>query len=213
MKSVFKFDIFSGAMLLLFSLLLLSVTNHYILTINFFDNSGEYLSAQPGDEAKTYDALQKYIYLSTILYISIKVVLIALIIYTALYLQDQQINFSSALNIVIRAEYIFLLAAVLKIVWFKYEYPNGTLSDWHKTYIFSALSIADNPAADWYYPLQTINLFEIAYWFLLAQGIYKSTSLTYDQSLRVVAFSYVPALFIWVATIAFCTVMLFPANA
>jgi len=213
MKSIIKSNFFSLGILLGLSLVLVSVTNHYILTLDFFGNSGEYLSGTPDRERDVYEALQKYIYLSTVLYTTVKVLFIALIIYTALFLADHQIKFSGALNIVILSEYIFLLAAVIKIIWFKLEYPAGTLADWHKVYVFSALSVAGNVPADWYYPLQTLNLFEITYWFLLAYGIHKATSLSYDQSLRVVIFSYVPALFIWMATIAFCTVMVFPGKA
>lgn len=194
------------------SFAIISVTNHYILTINFFDNSGEFLAGNPSQESEVYRDLQKYIYLSTLIYTLFKVSMIALILYTALYLAEHQIEFVSAFNIAITAEFIFLVPAVIKIFWFRYEYPAGTLSEWHKVYILSALSLFDNVSADWYFPLQTLNLFEIAYWFLLAYGIHKITPLNFDSSLRVVVFSYLPALFIWIVFIAYCTVMIFPNN-
>ena len=213
MKSIFKSNFFSLGVFFGLSILLIIITNHYILTVNFFNNSGEILSGIPNKESEVFEALQKYIYLSTLFYTTLKLFFIALILYTALFLADQQVKFSRALNIVILSEYIFLLPALIKIIWFKVEYPAGTLSNWHKVFVFSALSLFDNVSADWYYPLQTLNLFEIGYWFLLAYGIYKSTTLTYDQSLKIVVFSYVPGLFIWVVSIAFCTVMIFPDNA
>jgi len=213
MKSVVNSNILMLGLLLGLSAVIISVTNHYILTINFFDSSGEYLNGNPALEGKTYEDIQKYIYSSTVIYTTFKLFVVALVLYTALFLADHPIPFAKAFNIVILSEFIFLLSAVLKIIWFLYAYPNGTLSDWHKTYIFSVLSLTGRVSADWYYPLQTLNLFEMLYWFILAYGIFCNTSLTYDRSLRIVVFSYLPALFIWVATIVFCTVMIFPGNA
>lgn len=200
-----------GALLGL-SFLLISATNHYILTVGFFDNSGEYLSGIPSAENEVYESLQKYIYLSEAVFTFFKIGLIALVIYAALYLADHQVRYYKALEVVIFSEFVFLIPAAIKIIWFKAAYPHGTLADWHKIYILSALSFFDGVSANWFYPLQTLNMFEIAYWFLLALGIKRITRLDFDQSLRVVLLSYVPGLFVWVATVTFLTVMTFPGN-
>lgn len=208
-----KSNFFSLGILLLLSLSLIWITDHYILTLNFFDNSGEYLAGIPQQESDVFSVLQKYIYLSAIFYLSVKVLLVALIISTALFLAEQQVSFSRALNIAILCEYLFLVPAALKIVLFKFDYPDGTLAEWHKMYVFSALSITGEVSPDWYYPLQTLNVFEIGYWFLLAYGIFKATDLTYDESLKIILLSYVPALLIWVTIVTFCTLMVFPNYA
>jgi hypothetical protein len=213
MNSTTKSNLISLGILLGLTLMLIKIANYYVLTLNFYDNSGEYLSGVPEREHDVYDALQRYIYLSAIAYTVLKLFLITLIIHTALYLAGQQMKFGRALNIVIFSEYVFLLSVIIKIIWFKIEYPAGILADWHKISILSMLSLFKNATPDWYYPLQTFNLFEIAYWFILAYGIKRATSLTYDQSIKIVVSSYVPALFIWVSTVAFCTVMVFPQNA
>ena len=213
MKSIFKSNFISLGILLGLSLVIVTITSHYILTVKFFDDSEAYFSGIPGQEANVYASLQKYIYLTTVAYILVKLLITALVLYTALYLADKFIPFGKALHIAILSEFIFLLQAVLKIAWFNYRYPHGTLMDWHSVYVLSALSITGDVSADWYYPLQTLNVFEIAYWFLLALGIRKATSLNYDQSLRLILASYVPLLFIWVVTVTFCTVMVFPGKA
>lgn len=213
MNSITKSNFISLGILLGLSFALISVTNHYILTINFFDNSDEFLAGNPAQENEVYESLQKYIYFSTAVYSLIKICVVALIIYTALYLADHPIKINQAIMVVISAEFTFLTPAVIKIFWFKYEYPHGTLSDWHKVYILSALSLFDGVSADWYYPLQTINVFEVAYWFVLAYGIQRITTLNFDQALKIIVLSYLPALVIWMAVIVFCTVMLFPGNA
>jgi hypothetical protein len=138
--------------------------------------------------------------------------LLIFIIHTALYLNDQQVSTTKIFKVVVLAEFIFLLPAVIKIVTFNYTFPHGNLLDWHRYYILSLLSFFDNVPADWYYALQTANLFEVVYWFLLAFGICKITSLNFDGSLRLVLSSYLPALFIWIAAVTFFTLMMFPST-
>lgn len=212
MKSLLKSNIIGLGALLGLSFALISITNHYILTINFYNNSGDLFSGIPDQENAVYESLQKWVYIATAGYLIVKLFLIAMVLYTALYLSDHEVPFSQVLNITILSEFIFIIPAVLKIIWFHQDYPNGTILDWHRMYVLSALSLFESAPADWYYPLQTLNAFEVAYWFLLAFGIYKITKMDYDSSLRLVLFSYVPALFIWIATVAFCTIMMFPNN-
>ena len=213
MKTILKSNLYSLTLLLGLTLILIVVTNHLILTVNFFDNSGEYFSGIPERESAVYDTIQKYIYISAILYTLVKLLIVALVIHTGLFLSGLEITYSRCFNIVTRAEFIFLLAAAAKIIWFKLYYPSGILTDWHKVYMLSMLSFFDYVSADWYYPLQTMNAFEICYWFLLAFGIKKHTNLSFDGSLRIVVLSYLPALLIWVTTITFCTIMVSPSNA
>jgi hypothetical protein len=212
MKIIIKSNLFGLGVLLGLSCLLIYITDKYILSVGFYNNSGDILSGVPGQDAYVYETLQKWIYLSEILYEIIKILIVSLIIYSALYLSDQNIGFEKVLKIIIYSEYIFLIPAASKIFWFIYKYPQGTISDWHKTYVLSMLSLLSNVPADWYYPLQTLNLFEVAYWFIIAYGISKITSFDYDKSLRIVLISYIPALVIWVATVAFCTIIMFPNN-
>ena|GEM_PF-1052260 len=212
MKSLLKSNIIGLGALLGLSFALISITNHYILTINFYNNSGDLFSGIPDQESAVYESLQKWVYIGTASYLIVKLFLIALVLYTALYLSDQAVSFGKIFNITVLAEFVFIIPAVLKIIWFHHGYPNGTILDWHRMYVLSALSLFESAPADWYYPLQTLNVFEIIYWFLLAFGIYKVTKMDYDTSLRLVLFSYVPSLFIWIATVAFCTIMMFPNN-
>lgn len=212
MKTLFKSNLGGLGILTGLSFLLIYITGKYILSISFYNNSGDIFSGLPDQDATVFDALQKWIYITDVLYIVVKVNIIAMILYTALFLSDQNISFDRVLNIVIKCEYIFLVPAAIKIPWFLHEYPNGTINDWHKTYVLSALSLFDNVPADWYYPLQTLNVFEISYWFLLAYGLTKITKLNFDSALQTILVSYLPALIIWVATVCFCTLTMFPSH-
>ena len=213
MKSTLLSNFIGLGVLLGLSFAVVSITNNYILTINFYNNNGELFSGFPEQNSYVYESLQKWIYLTTAAYLLLKIAVISLILYTALYVSNNLVSYGKVFQITLFAESIFILQAFSKVIWFKYEYPNGSIVDWHKTYLLSLLSIVREVPADWYYPLQSLNLFELAYWFLLAYGLNRISKLDYDGSLRIVIMSYVPALFIWIACVVFCTLLTFPQNA
>jgi len=190
--------------------ILIALTDHYILTVNFYENSGDPLAGDPALDMEVYSRVIHWVYLYTALYLLLKVFIIAGLLQAGLYLAGQTVIFHKLLTCVALAEFIFFVPAVLKIIVFRYYYPEGRLEEWQRFYILSVLPLARNVGADWIYPLQTLNLFEAGYWFLLALGIKKISGLTYEQSLRTVIISYLPALTIWILTITFCAVLLFP---
>src|ERR1700743_2323692 len=141
MKSVVRSNILGLTGLLTITFVLIYITDHYILTIGFYENNGDPVAGAPGQEARVYENLQKWIYLSSAIYLFIKLFLTALILYTALCLSEHIVPFNKIFNVVIIAEFIFFIPAIIKLLWFHYRYPTGTLSDWHNVYIFSALSL------------------------------------------------------------------------
>ena len=128
------------------------------------------------------------------------------------------VTFKQIWIIVIKSEFIFLIIGIFKIVWFYYFQTNYTLEDLQYFYPLSALNIVGYQDLEaWFiYPLQTLNLFELAYWFILAYYIGKIASPTrnveenkypVDFGLKIVASSYGSALLLWV-----CVVMFFTLN-
>ncbi|MFC0513125.1 hypothetical protein ACFFGT_02900 [Mucilaginibacter angelicae] len=212
MKLLYKYGMLSLTLLLLLTFLLIYLTDHYILTAGFYENNGDPLSGIPGQDLSIYQALQKWVYFSSVVYLLMKISVIALIIHTALFMHNEEVSFRSVLKITILAEFIFLIPAAIKILSFHYTFEHGNLLDWHRYYILSALSLFNNAPADWFYALQTFNLFEVAYWFLLALGISKISELNYDESLKLVALSYIPGLLVWIAAVTFFSLILFPAT-
>jgi hypothetical protein len=212
MNKLLKNSSFTFVLLLSSTLFLIFLSGHYILTEEFYENNGEPLSGMPGDDIGVYGIMQKWIYLSSAVYLMLKLGFITLILHSALYLQNKDVSINRILNITILAEFIFLIPAAAKIITFHYTYPSGTLLDWHHYYILSAISLFKNVPADWSYALQTLNLFEIAYWFGLAYGIHQLTDMDFDWSLRAVIMSYVTGLIIWVAAVTFFSLVLFPTT-
>lgn len=210
MNFIKKSNLISLGAVLGLTLAIVSTSNRVILTRSFFDESGHALSAIPGQDMLLYAGMQKWIYVLTGLYLLFKIGLVTLILYTALYILDHLAAFSLILHVVTLSEVVFLISASLKIWLFHIYYPHGSLLDWHRFYILSALSIFETAPADWSYPLQTMNAFEVSYWLLLAYGIAKITGLHYWRAFKIIAISYLPALFIWMVVVSFCAIMYFP---
>jgi len=200
------------ATLVSISLLLIALANKYVLTQAFYDRNGQPLSGIPELEAVTYRNIQHTIYFYAALYLIVKLLVITLVIYTGLYFFEIRASFRDVLRIATLAEFIFLIPAIVKIWWFYYYVPDTSLERWEDFYFLSAASLNDYVKPVNLYPLQTFNLFEISYWFVLAAGFRSLTQTDFDRSLKVILFSYVPALLLWIIVVVFFTITYFPQS-
>jgi hypothetical protein len=194
------------------TLALLFITNRYILTVNFYERNGQPVSGIPDMESLVYDRIKSVIYLYAVIYLLVKVGVISIILATGLYFFNTEISFRKILRVVILCEFIFLIPAAAKICWFWQTRQIVDLITWQNFYFLSAAMLTPDVKPAFLLPLQTLNVFEVAYWYLLATGIAGITSLRFDKALRVVCLSYIPALFIWVIFVVYCTVVYFPQS-
>ena len=182
------------------------------LQINFLkvkltdDQINKYLDFQKKWEWVSYSLL--------ILFLIIKTTIIASVLYIGTFFYSKaKVTFKQLFNTVVKAEFVFLSVGVLKIVWFYFFQTNYTLEDLQYFYPLSALNIVGYKGLDnWFiYPLQTLNLFELAYWLLLAYFIgklaftEKDKGKPMDLGFKIVASSYGSALLLWVVVVMFFT--------
>ena len=144
----------------------------------------------------------------------IKMSIIASIIYIgAFFYSKAKVTFKQLFNAVVKAEFVFLGVGVLKIVWFYFFQTNYTLEDLQYFYPLSALNIVGYQGLEsWFiYPLQVLNLFELAYWLLLSYFVgklaftEKDKGKPMDLGFKIVASSYGSALLLWVVVVMFFT--------
>lgn len=123
------------------------------------------------------------------------------------FLSKGAVTFKQLWGFVLSAEFVFLLVPVFKIAWFYFFKTQYKLEDIQYFFPLSALNIVGySDLESWFiYPLQTLNLFELTYWLILAYFIGKATQTSMDQGLKIVAYSYGSILFLWVVTIMFFT--------
>lgn len=146
-------------------------------------------------------------YLLSPFLIGFKILLVSSILYAGFFFYERKIEFGQLLYISIKCEFLFVLIPVIKFCWF-YNIANYTFEDIQYFYPLSALYFIGHKGLDpwWIYPFQTLNLFELAYWFILAYFLGKELKISMDKSFKVVASSYVPMLFSWVILIMFLTI-------
>ena len=136
-------------------------------------------------ESLTYDQLQEVIefkdkwkwvgYIVVPILLLIKISIIAAILDIGCFFFSKEIRYKKLFNIVVKAEFIFLLVIVFKTAWFYFFETDYNLEDLQYFYPLSALNIVGYDGLQpWFiYPFQVLNLFELAYWFILAYLIGK----------------------------------------
>lgn len=144
-------------------------------------------------------------YVFTSLFLLIKISLISGILDVGCLFFGKEIKYKKLFNIVVKAEFIFLLVIIFKIFWFYIFQQSYNLDDVKYFYPFSALNIIGYKGLEtWFiYPFQVLNLFEIAYWFILAYLIGKEINGTTEKGLSIVLSSYGVSLLIWVIGVMF----------
>lgn len=217
MKRIKFFNIYFLFFLLSLSLIITSELVKKILNLD--ELIIYYLSERMSSEKlKNYLEFQpKWKFIEFLIFpilILIKTILISSIIYISVFFHiPKAIKFKIILKAVLKAEFIFLLIPFFKIIWFYFIETNYSLEDIQYFYPFSALNLIGYKGLETYfiYPFQVINLFELSYVLLLGYYIGKSVYIpqnkenSMDFGLKIVASSYIPALFLWVTIVMFFT--------
>jgi hypothetical protein len=202
---------FFKCLLLSIALIVLSeITNRVLDLKGLLNNSlaEQFTQKQIKHFFELQDKWQWLGYVFIPLIVLIKTSLIASVLFIGTFFFSKiTVKFRQLWSIVICAEFVFLLIPIIKIVWFYFFQTNYKLEDIQYFYPLSALNILGyKDLESWYiYPFQTLNLFELAYWLILAYQIGKATETNMDRGLKIVACSYGSALLMWVVTIMFFT--------
>lgn len=150
--------------------------------------------------------LLNYIIVPIIIYL--KTVIISSVIYVGTFFFNKiEITFKNIFRSVIKAEFIFLLVPILKSIWFYFFQTDYTLEDIQYFYPLSVINITGyNDLVPWLiYPFQALNLFELAYILFLGYELGKLTETDQDFGLKIMAYSYIPMMVLWIAVVMFFT--------
>lgn len=136
----------------------------------------------------------------------LKIAVISSVLYMGTFFFEKKITYKKLFSIVTKAEFVFVLVGLVKLLWFVFQ-DDYTLQDVQSFYPLSALNVVGyQELQPWFvYPFQTLNLFELAYWIILAWLLGKEIQSTTDKALKIVASSYGSALLIWVVAVMFFT--------
>lgn len=123
----------------------------------------------------------------------------ALILWLAAFVFGHRLTFWQCWQIVAAAEFIFLVPEILKILWFLFVNTDPEYWDVRAFYPLSLMNMVDYETIDsqWHYPLKSLNLFELIYWFLLVAGVQIRLNKGYKTAFLIVFCSYVAFYLLW----------------
>lgn len=129
-----------------------------------------------------------------------KFTVIAFVIWVGCFMFGYRVTYAQCWGVVIAAEFIFLIPEVLKILWFFFIHQDPTYNDINGFYPLSLMHFADYYTIDkrYAYPLRALNLFEVAYWFVLVQGIHHMARKDKKYVWIIVSCSYILIFFLWI---------------
>ncbi len=143
--------------------------------------------------------------ISALQFISIPVVylwkftVIAFVIWIGCFMYGYRVTYIQCWGVVIGAEFIFLIPEILKILYFFVIETDPSYWDIGSFYPMSLMHFFDYYAIDkkWAYPLRSLNLFEIVYWFALVSGIHHYARKEKKIVGLIVACSYILIFLLW----------------
>ena len=140
----------------------------------------------------------------------IKIGLITLCVYTGFFLAlPQKVKFRDIMPAVVKADMLFLIPAFIKITWFTFN-VDYTLQDLQYFMPGALLNFFDPSLVEsWLlYPLQAFNIYEVAFWFILAYQLKEFFEEDFRASFKTVALSYGSSFVVWVVFVMFLSINL-----
>ncbi len=195
---------------IIFSWFLLFI-NDYLLIDDYllYDFYGAQLSYE-----RVQSIVESYIkwhwlaYPALIIYYFLKLISISSCLYVGVLLIGWPVSFQKIFKISIIAETLFFLIPIIKIIWFLSLNRNFTLYElynFHPLSLQSLLGTLNIPS--WFdYPFKLLNIFELAYWFVLAYLLRKVSNESLKKTFALVASSYGIALVLFATFVVFLSV-------
>lgn len=140
----------------------------------------------------------------------LKFTFITLWLLSGIILFGYKTSFKKIFQVVLVAEFVWIVPSLLTIIWFGLIDTDYTLIDVQYFQPLSLLNFFDGELVDsWLvFPLKALNLFEVAYMLVLAIGIKKVINCDYNTSLGFVVPVYGLGLVTWIVFITFLSINL-----
>ncbi|MCX6228080.1 MAG: hypothetical protein NTV75_02680 [Bacteroidia bacterium] len=139
----------------------------------------------------------------------IRVAFTASCLYVGCALLEYKINFRDLFKISILADFVFVASAIVKLAVLIFFKTVNNLEDL-QFQPFSLMELFDRSKVQVYlvYLYSVINIFEIAYWGVLAWLLTQILERPFVKTFQTVLYSYVPGLMLWILFTMFITLNL-----
>lgn len=149
-------------------------------------------------------------------YLLLPVLLLAKILYNSFFIsmatllqEDNRYSFSRNFNICLKTECVFVLMNMAKLAWIIFFAHINNVNDVNIIPL-SLFQLAHSPSQPGWavYPLQTINLWELAYCYLGAKLFASQYGISFKKSLKMFCIPYMAGILILMVITAFLTLSL-----
>lgn len=149
-------------------------------------------------------------YLIQIVVFFCKVLFVSLCIFIGIVLSDIEFSFKDLFRSVIIAEFTFIIAQVIYLANLYVNRAELTFDTMANYFPISVLSFyGEENVFPWlHYPLQTLNLFEVAYILCISWLLSKQWKPDFIESINIVLPSYGIGLLIWMVLVVFLTLQI-----
>lgn len=129
----------------------------------------------------------------------VKFTIIAFFIWVGCFGFGYRVTYSDCWHIVMVSEIIFIVPELIKVFWFMIFETDPIFAEVRAFYPLSLMNLFDFETVEnkWHYPLKSLNIFEVIYWFFLVAGIYIKSQKIYRQSMIIGLFGYVLPFIFW----------------
>jgi hypothetical protein len=137
-----------------------------------------------------------------------KTSLVAICLNVGTLFAGYKIPFGKLFRIAAIAEGVFVLSSFVRMMWLYFVVQPSTIQEIKLFYPLSLLSFFSSGTVEsWLmYPLQTINIFELTYWAVLALGMKWVLNEKFGRSFSLVMSSYGVGLLLWGLFITFLSI-------
>ncbi len=131
---------------------------------------------------------------------------------SATIMQDIKIGFRRIFQIVLLSEVVYLIPAIISLVYFLLIAKDYTLADVQNFNFYSLRAwVGKDNIPSWLtYAFASLNVFEVLYWCVLATGLALVLRRGWSEMLSLVLSGYGTGLLLWIVTITFLLVSLAP---
>lgn len=183
------------------------ITDH-LLHEHLSENFSE---ASVAEKMKSYQNVTILTILVPVAFYLLRFGIIAIFVLATTLLENMKYSFSCIFKAVVLAEYIYIIKQTIKLTWFGFihtDYTYKAFYSFHWDYVKGWDDISNFPV---YFrvPLNTINVFTILYFFVLAYFLKrefnkeKPTPTTYSKSLNISFKAFGTGLVLWIVITMF----------
>jgi hypothetical protein len=146
-----------------------------------------------------YKAISALQYFSIPLIYLVKFTFIAFFIWVGCFGFGYRVTYSDCWQIVLVSEIVFVIPEVIKILWFLLIETDPNFAEVKAFYPLSMMNFFNHEtlAGKWHYPLKSLNIFEVIYWFMIMAGIYVKSNKEYKKSMVIGLFGYILPFLFW----------------